>query len=225
MRKLVPLVTGLVIVVAAGVVHGIWTDRWKLSDEPEASGSRLNNVAWNLGEKESLWEGEEGTELDSEALAIGEISHYMNRLYVKKATGQRVSVLIVCGRPGPIAQHTPDICMGGEGYEPVGGLHKHVARLDSKGASGEFIYGNFYQVHTGGAAPGPARRVFWSWNATGNWTAPQSPRWTFGRYPALYKIYLQYVMVGDELKLEDDPAMDLAKVLLPELKRALFPGS
>jgi hypothetical protein len=74
-------------------------------------------------------------------------------------------------------------------------------------------------------AIGSERRIFWSWNATGQWQVPKSPRWTFGRYQALYKIYLQHVMMGEESKVEDDPAMDLAKILLPELKRALFPGS
>src|SRR5260221_3453786 len=102
------LLVGLLLVLATGFVHGLWTNRWKLSDEPGVSCQLLSQVAMNIGD----WEGRDLSPLDEQTLTIGEIEGYLTRVYVNRQTGQEVAVMILCGRGGPIAQHTPDICYG-----------------------------------------------------------------------------------------------------------------
>ena len=41
------------------------------------------------------------------------------RRYRNPRTGESVSVLLVCGRGGPISVHTPDVCYAGAGYRPT----------------------------------------------------------------------------------------------------------
>jgi hypothetical protein len=65
-------------------------------------------------------------------------------------------------------------------------------------------------------------RIFWSWQAPGgDWSAPENPRLTFARSPALYKLYVIRPILmhktPDE-KLDTDPALDFIRRLLPELK-------
>jgi hypothetical protein len=216
---------GLAIVLLAGLVHGVWTGRWQLTNEPQASAARLENVAMDLGDWQSR-----SLELDAQTLAIGEIAGYLDRVFRSQQTGEEVSTLIVCGRPGPIGQHPPDICYGGEGYE----LHKKKRQaFEVDGAKGpaEFWVGDFRKTENGLPV---YLRIFWSWSPDGAWRAPDNPRVAFAsypdlshlkvaaRYPALYKLYIVHRLAREDETVEEDPSLKLMKVLLPELQRTLF---
>jgi len=65
-------------------------------------------------------------------------------------------------------------------------------------------------------------RVFWSWNATGKWQAPQSPRITFLlKGSILYKLYIVHRLARLDAPLKEDPSQDFLKVLLPEFDKYL----
>ena len=69
------------------------------------------------------------------------------------------------------------------------------------------------------------KRVFWTWRSRQEksaWLSPSSPRFTFGGLPALYKLYLDRRLMRDDERVEEDPAMELAKVLVVELELKLF---
>src|SRR4051794_25685739 len=97
MSRCVPLLTVLTVVVLSGIVHGLWTDRWVPGEEPERAAARLADVPLTLGD----WDGRAG-QLDARHVEVAELSGYLLREYVHRRTGNVVSVLLVCGRPGPV---------------------------------------------------------------------------------------------------------------------------
>ena len=65
------------------------------------------------------WEGRP-LEVEPRELAAAGVIGGVLRRYVNRQDGRAVTVLLVCGPPGPIAVHTPDICFAGIGYDVVG---------------------------------------------------------------------------------------------------------
>jgi hypothetical protein len=211
MTRTLLAILALLVLVASGVVHGLWTDRWRTTGEPAAWAARLADVPRTFGD----WEGQDLT-LDDNSLEVAEVTGYLARDYVHRRTGARVQVVIVCGRPGPISVHTPDVCLRGNGHGmvaapakyPVGGAEFWTAKFRKDDAA--------VPVHL---------RMFWSWNAGGGWKASASPRLDFARHPALYKLYVARPLAALEEPLDRDPCLDLLPRLLPGLQRALFPGA
>lgn len=198
-----------------GVAHGVWTDRWKLTNEPEASAARLQDVPLNVGE----WQGQPAAEIGARQLEIGEIAGYLHRTYVHRRTGVTVTVLILCGRAGPISVHTPDVCYRGLGYDFTTAPAKHTVATDT--GTAELICGRM--VRSNPADEGGAVRIFWGWTADGTWRSPKWPRVTFARAPALYKMYVQRGLGQANEPLSDDPCNGFLSAFVPELKRVLYP--
>ena len=73
-----------------------------------------------------------------------------------------------------------------------------------------------------GATPDPLR-IYWSWSATGAWLAADNPRWTFGSYPFLFKLYVIHPLAKLDEPAVDDPAPEFLSLFLPELRKSLFP--
>src|SRR5262249_9023634 len=86
----------------SGIVHGLWTDRWGLSAAPTASAERLQHIPLVLGE----WRGEE---VPIDADSSKGVAGYLCRRYVNQRN-EMVTVALVCGRPGAVVTHTPDVC-------------------------------------------------------------------------------------------------------------------
>src|SRR6185312_15218812 len=107
-------------------------------------------------------------------------------LFVNRRKGLAINVLLVCGSPGPVSVHTPDICYQGAGYTLSSGPDPFAL----KGAGAEDIGLHTATFHKERAAVPSELRIFWAWNAAGHWQAPSNPRWTFARSPALYKLYV-----------------------------------
>jgi hypothetical protein len=217
MSRNIPLLVAVVIILSAGVVHGFLSDRWALSPEPKASADRLKSVATVVGD----WEAREGEAITDQEKAIGKIEGYLSRYYVNRHTGFSVRVQLLCGRPGPIGVHPPDVCFVGGGHQLMN-KSRYPLELDPALPPAEFFVGQFRKSE--GDVP-TFSRAFWTWSADGNWTAPSSPRWTFAGKPALFKLYLSHQLVDENELLESDPTLTFAKLFLPELKRTLFSPS
>jgi hypothetical protein len=211
MARVYRLLTVLAVVASAGAVHGLWTNRWAAPAAQERGAARMAELPMTLGD----WDGQADS-LDERQLAAADVSGHLLRRYVNRRTGAVVSVLLLCGRPGPISVHLPEVCYRGTGYEQAGGRTRYSA-----GQAGELWVRRFEKQQS--AAP-ERLRVFYAWNATGKWEAAESPRTTFARHPALYKLYVIRPMVRDEEPLEEDPAVEFLRVLLPALDKALFPA-
>src|SRR5262249_12710674 len=114
-RSSLPILVFAVLVLAAGTLQGLHSNRWHSSADLEAAVGRLNGVPESFGN----WRGEK-QEFDVEELKRAGIKGHAAYRYRNIVTGEQVTMLIVCGRFGPISVHTPDICYAGAGYEPVG---------------------------------------------------------------------------------------------------------
>ncbi len=210
MRILLPAM-GIAAILFSGGVHGVWTGRWQVSEEPGVSAARLAQVALELGD----WQGQA---VETAAQQSPEIAGCLQRRYVNRLSGSTVTVFLVCGRPGPVSIHPPDACYRASGYQ-VRSPQKFVAAIDALTPTPEFRVAHMLKTK---AAEQTQLRVFWSWSATGTWQVPQDPRLTFARYPALFKLYLIRDVSSAGEPLEGDPCVDLMRQLLPELQRSLF---
>jgi hypothetical protein len=217
MPRILPLVTAIVLIVVSGLIHGWWSNRFGLSqglrealeaiptpDEPLLTGN------W----KAKPWE------IPDQHLVIGGIEGYMSRTFYNERTGQHFDVLLVCGTPGHIAAHTPDICLGGEGYE----MRKR-SKVEVKGVdpAAEFWAAHFENDQ---GITKKHMRIFWGWSTDGaSWKASDKPRMDYVLKPALYKLYVSRPMVGGDEPLETEPIQEFLKILMPELRKQLTRNS
>lgn len=217
MMRMLPIVLALLILLSLGVVHGLWTDRWAISDEPQASAAKLERVPRTIGE----WESHE-EKMDPRHFQIADIAGYLMRRYTNRRTDTTLSVLMVCGRPGPVSVHTPDVCYGGIGFTLADPPTKESFAYDEGPAPAEFKVGHFRRVQ---ASLATHLRIFWTWSDAGTWKAPENPRWTFAGSRALYKLYIVHEMPRGDESLQEDPSVEFLRLFLPEVQKALFAAS
>src|SRR5262249_55729990 len=133
-------------------------------------------------------------------------------------TDVSITALLMCGRAGPVSAHTPEWCYGGIGYE-MAGTPIHCS-VDAGAAPAAFWTARFSKP---GAALPDHLRIFLAWNVSGSLVAPSHPRLAFGRYPALYKLYVLRNLTSIHDRFDEDRCLEFMRQLLPELSRALFP--
>jgi hypothetical protein len=212
LRTAIFSVAAFAIVAGSGLVHGFWTDRWGRSPTLEEAIASLDRMPRSVGD----WHGQD-VEMSTRDMQRTGASGWLARRYRHRGTQASVSVFLVCGRGGPVSVHTPDVCYGGAGYETMGRPTEHAVEL-AGGQTAVFRTTRFRKVDS------PSQehlRIFWTWRVPGgDWTAPQSPRLTFARAPALEKLYVIRQMVSPDDELETDPALDLISQLLPALEPA-----
>src|SRR6516225_3441264 len=88
--------------IATGLLHGYWTDRWGTPVEPAVAAARLENVSTRLGDWEMQQDSAKAEPVDSS------LAGRLKREYVNRRSGQKVTIVLVCGRPGPVSIHTPE---------------------------------------------------------------------------------------------------------------------
>lgn len=211
MPRALLIFAALALLVAAAVVEGIRSNRWGASEDLKAAAAKLQNVPPAFGD----WTSTENP-IDAEILKKAEAVGSVSRVYENKNDKSKVSVLLLCGRSGPIGAHTPDICYAGLGYKMHGGeLRKNLA--ESSYWSGRFEKPN------GDAG----LMVTWAWSVDGNWLAAENPRLEFVGHDALYKLYVTRGLSQSERTgaptADSDPTAVFLTEFLPELKKALAP--
>jgi len=213
MKRLAGVLAVFAAVVLSGVVHGLWTDRWGTAEGPKAAAARLPAVPLTVGD----WDGQE-QEMNPRELQIAQAAGALKRTYVNRRNGSVVSLLIVCGRPGPVAVHTPEVCYTGAGFDPVGGAVKQAV---SGARPAEFWV---RKLRKRDAAVPVNLRIFYGWSASGTWEAADNPRLAFARQPALFKLYVVRELPNADEPVEEDPSLDFLGAVLPQLERSLFPA-
>jgi hypothetical protein len=218
-RAGLPLVVFGVLVLAAGALHGSFTGRWHTSAELENAVARLDAVPLELGN----WRCGERQVLDEAELRHGGIKGHFYGRY-KNKLGEVVSLLIVCGRPGPISVHTPDICYGGAGFKAVTDPIQKDLSPDRGGSLSVWAI----QFRAPATMASKDIEVSWVWTGGDGWKAPKSPRWTFAAYPALYKLYAVREMPAtttdkknDARDKNKDASASFLQTFLPELEKIL----
>jgi hypothetical protein len=214
MLRVLPVVMVLPLVLAYGVAEGLWSDRWQLSQELEQSPQRLASLPTTLGP----WQGED-VELDARVVRQAELRGHLMRRYIQPRTGESVTVLAVCGRPGPVAVHSPQVCYGGAGFAPASQRTPFHLEVEGLSAPADFWSERYQKVE---AAIPEQLQIYYAWNAGKGWAAVDNPRLHFAAARALYKIYVVRNLPRIDEPAENDPIPDFLRLLMPELDRCLF---
>jgi hypothetical protein len=202
----------LLLIVGTGAVHGMRTGRWQPSEGVTDAANRLNAIPARIGD----WDGEEVALTGREPPGV---AAHLCRRYTNARTGEAVTMFLVCGRPGPVAIHTPDVCYAASGY----GMGTPIKYAPPQGSAAEFWTTDMARTTH---ADRSQMRIFWAWNAGDGWRASDQPRFQFAAAPVLFKMYLLRELsgVGDP-SLDRDPVVSFAQCLLPTMNSALFPDS
>jgi hypothetical protein len=210
MTRILPAASAVVALVACGLVHGLWTDRWEPAADGTAAVARFDGLPLSAGD----WHGEG---VPASVRETQGLSGYLARRYVNSQTGEAVTLALMCGPPRVVSIHTPDACYASSGYE--------VATPGKVAAPGSAPPAEFWtteMVRTR-AAEQTRLRIFYAWNATGAWVASDNPRVDYAGTRGLCKLYLLRELPSARAALADDPCLDLFERLQPELQKCLFP--
>jgi hypothetical protein len=129
---------------------------------------------------------------------------------------QSVLVILMCGRTGRMAVHTPEVCYRGAGYEMIQEPAAISIVSDAGSFEGAFRTANFVS----GADRPSGLQLHWAWSTGSLWQAPDSPRWTFRGEPFLYKLYVSQNVSSASGEAPQVTGIFL-KRFLPELRKAL----
>ncbi|MBV8309680.1 MAG: exosortase-associated EpsI family protein, partial [Planctomycetaceae bacterium] len=108
MKNPISAVAALALIVGSGLIHGTWTNRWRTAPALAELAARLDSVPTVLGDWTATAQAIPPRQM-AIAGAVGQIS----RVYTNPTKGLTVSVLLLCGLPGNISTHTPDVCYPG----------------------------------------------------------------------------------------------------------------
>ena len=210
---LVPFFVALPIVVASAIWQGGKTERWGKFPELDVCAARIDKIPLEIGE----WKGTLGPKMDENirkyAGAVGD-----TQILYTNAAGQKVNLLVVCGRLQDVWNHRPDRCYPAHGYKQETDPREQKV-TDAENAPSIFLT-SIYALETDQRRV----RVYWGWSSNGKWVAPDDLRQDFMRTDPIFKIQVEAGVAQDDEPADRGPAVDFMKVLLPELNRALFPG-
>ena len=218
-RFLIPAVVGLVV-AAAAVSHGSRTGRWQTLPPIGEYTARLAAVPMTAGD----WTGRDIPLADAESLPAAGIAGHLHRQYVHKTTGEAVTVLMVCGRPGPISVHTPDVCYASAGYRAIGSTDAAAVDLPGK----RVTCSRLRFKPPAGRVEARDLDIRWAWCAGDGVETPNSPRISFSGKPALYKLYVIREVQPSRPGAAPttpaagaDPAEQFLKVFIPPMEAAI----
>jgi hypothetical protein len=217
MGRLLPLLTGAAVVLGAGLFDGAVTHRWWPDTRLQKAVACLDRVPAAVGD----WQGAD-EEVNAVDLRSAHIDAFVCRRYVNERTREAVLVLLVCGQPGPIAVHTPDVCYAAAGYKMDGNPVVLTLPAAHRGPQAKADVFRAARLRNPSPVPTGTLRVCWSWFADGVWQAPDNPRLAFARHGALYKLYvLREQRATERDRADDDTAKAFLQAFLPKLDEAL----
>jgi hypothetical protein len=212
MKRLVTVSVALLVLVVSGLLHGFSSERWAPAPALNDAAARVAKVPLAIGD----WEAEP-VESDAAAFFQAGAQAYWTRSYVNTHTKDRILAILMCGRSGRMAAHTPEVCYRGAGYE-MDRTPETVAVTALAGANlGTFWSARFTKDGGNAADLG----LLWSWSAQGNWQASTQPRWDFGGEPFLYKLYLSHEDSGPA-NASTTAVTAFLRQLLPSVNQTLF---
>ncbi|MBX9580895.1 MAG: EpsI family protein [Gemmataceae bacterium] len=225
MRQLVaagPVVAAVAVVAGVGYAYGVFTDRWGPSGQLEQAVAALAKVK-DAPPAAGEWAAAESPaqKIEDDVLKLGGIKEYMHQGYANPKTGELVSVLIVCGRGGPISVHTPDICYAGAGFRQI--APEKPVGVEVGGQRQMFQTARFAKP---GGVDQDQLEIFWAWSKDGRtWDAPENPRMAFARLPAVYKMYVVRNIHPTPAKTDDGAASRaFLEAAIPAIGNALAPA-
>jgi hypothetical protein len=210
-----PVAAALLLVVAAGLAHGKVTGRWESNEELADAADRLSQIPNSFGD----WSSSDVTK-NSEELAVAEAAGYLCRHYRHARTGEEVTVLLLCGPPGPISVHPPTACYRARGYQLLS--DPQLTELSSDERQDQFQLAEFQGQST---LTEDRVAIMWGWSVAGQWSAPDSPRFAFAGEPALYKLYVTWDRSHDQRPLEETLPRDFLSSFLSTIEQQIGSSS
>jgi hypothetical protein len=212
MSHLIRIAAALSLIIAAGLVHGSWTSRWRPASALVAVAERLKTLPLSM----DAWIAIE-RELPTRQLRMTGAVGYLSRRYHHSTTGLNVSVWLLSGLPGDISTHTPETCYPGAGYT-LEASHIHICKYGASAVPAEF---RTAVARKGGVDPSIVR-IYWGWRSSRGWSAPEDPRWAFGTESVLSKLYVVREASDETMDPKGDPCGEFLPRLLTELDRVVF---
>jgi len=221
-RLLVPAIAAVLLIGVCTYVEGVFTERWHdrpPSPEQEVFAERIKQIPTTVGQ----WDSADAPMDKREIEAARAVGHYSRSFYNKLDPSKVVSVLIICGHPTDITEHTPDKCYVASGFEEAGDQERTTVGYmgDAGQTAADFSTNRF---HRGDARQGPRNlRVFWSFSIDGKWQAPSAPKVELRFYPAVVKLYaITEVPEGSKGQAEESAAIAFLQEFLPAANAVLF---
>ena len=209
MKNTIRITAALVLIIGTGLVHGAWTNRWRIAPAIAELAGRLDTLPKQIGEWTSV-----SRELPADEVTMTGAAGYISRVYSNPGKGLSVSVLLLTGLPGDITTHTPDACYPGAGFA-LGAMDPYSFKYGTRSAQ-------FRTAVASRGGPNPSSlRLFWAWHSSKGWSAPEDARWELGGEPMLSKLYVVRETAGAAIDPKEDPANEFMALLLPELDRIM----
>lgn len=210
MRPLLAL-AALAIIVPTAIVQGRWSGRWSTSEAFDVRLAAMRKIPMKIGQ----WTGK-NIEPEARTWERAGVAGGLMRRY-EAPDGSVVTMMIVCGLPGPTSVHTPEVCYAGAGYEPAT-PRTQVAIPRSLGPGDEFWSIDFLKQDT--TTP-EYLRIFHAWSTDGRWHASTNPRADFAGSRSLYKLYFVRSLPRLGVLPRADSAIAFMHQCLPEIAVAL----
>lgn len=199
------------MLVATGVVHGVWTDRWSAQTDLHEAAEGLARLPTTIG-------GWQGRDIEMERDPKAGLAGVIARRYVHTKDNKIVTILLGCGRSGPVCTHTPDVCYEGNGYKVEKPIRFRMPVPAGQSAP-EFWTSRFVRERASGRTH---LRIFWAWHGADTWKIADNPRLSFAGEPMLYKLYVVREMAQADEPLESEACVEFMQELLPAFRQSVL---
>jgi hypothetical protein len=209
------LLTAISVVIVAGatfvsgIIQGRMSERWGTPVDTVAIGKKLEQIPAQIGD----WRIESRGHVDEHVRRVLESAGDIYHVYVNQKTGEAVKVVVVLGPSGPISVHTPEICYCSRAHTIID-KRKRV-RVPVAGGPEEEFWALTFQKND---LNKEISRAYYAWSTGGKWSATEQPRFTFARYPYLYKLQLASQLPPNADLQERDPCLEFLKDFVPAAK-------
>jgi hypothetical protein len=205
------------LTLLSGVIQGTIRHRWRPPAKMVEAAERLKEIPTQFG-RWKLVKEKDTEEMDRAEVEMLEAASYTVHVYRSDELHEEVAVTLLLGPSGPIAAHTPDICLPSHAYK-IRGDRKLVSLAGGAGASDSFWSLAYQETSEGGRH----RRICYAWSNGGSWKAPEHARFTFAGNPYLYKIQVVGNASPGVGESESDACRKFLRDFVPKLRECLVP--
>lgn len=186
------VVTIAVLIAASGFASGRFTTADNSQQKLDRVSTKLTMLPTVCGDWTS-----ESLDVDPAEVRIAEATGTILRRYTHRRSGDLVTVLMLCGPPGPISVHPPTACYQARGYRLA--VDPERVTFGANDSTHEALVAEF--SNPAGFAEDRVG-IIWCWTADDRWSAPENPRLEFARESALFKLYITWDRAGDARPIE-----------------------
>lgn len=206
--------------MSAGVLERWLVYRRDHSGAVHAGVLRLEEIPMQFGP----WVGED-IPMDDLILRVADCAGYRNRQYTNTRDGRVVELGIMVGLPGPMAEHTPEVCLPALGFTLV---KKSFARIPVANFLGEGVPGELVSMEFVSPSERFPLKVWHAWFDGAQWSRPDYSRLAFVNRSVLYRLQVSGLTYPDPYASDPakiaDPCAEFLRDALPDLTR-IFEGT